>query len=102
MGQVQSTWDEFEPDCYDGFHTKAEPTCQQRRWHADGFDGDGDRTPGGTGSNAGSKSMGYGRQMAPAAPFKGQSIEDYADDPEYYAQLQELYAGGAGTPSAGG
>ena len=72
-----------------------------RRWHADGFDGDGDKTPGSTGSNTGSKSMGYGRQQAPAAPFKGQSIEDYADDPEYYAQLQELYAGGAGAPPAG-
>jgi hypothetical protein len=31
---------------------------------------------------------------------KGQSIEDYADDPEYYAQLKALYAGGAATPIA--
>ncbi len=39
--------------------------------------------------------MGYGRQMAPAMSAKGQSIEDYADDPEYYGQLKALYAGGA-------
>ena len=42
-----------------------------------------------------SKSMGYGRQKAPAMSAKGQSIEDYADDPEYYAQLKALYAGGS-------
>ena len=48
-----------------------------------------------TGSNTGSKSMGYGRQRAPAMRAKGQSIEDYADDPEYYGQLKALYAGSA-------
>jgi DnaD/phage-associated family protein len=68
-----------------------------RRWHAEGYDGGVDnrsvRTPNAAGS--GSKSRGYGRQMAPAMRAKGQSIEDYADDPEYYAQLKALYAGGS-------
>ncbi len=60
-----------------------------RRWHADGYDGGGP-----------SKSMGYGRQGAPAMRAKGQSIEDYADDPEYYAQLSALYGGRAAAPIA--
>lgn len=66
------------------------------RWHTDGFDGDMDNLSARTGNAArgGSKSMGYGRQMAPAVSAKGQSIEDYADDPEYYAQLKAIYAGG--------
>ena len=80
-----------------------------RRWHADGFDGEmdnpgsktGSRTPGKTGSSTGSKSMGYGRQEAPAPRAKGQSIEDYADDPEYYEQLKALYAGGDPSSSSG-
>ena len=75
-----------------------------RRWHAEGFDGGLDnraaRTPptakagGTTASRPPGKSTGYGRQPAPALRAKGQSIEDYADDPEYYAQLKALYAGG--------
>lgn len=66
------------------------------RWHSDGFDGDMDNLSARTGNAArgSSKSMGYGRQMAPAVSTKGQSIEDYADDPEYYAQLKALHAGG--------
>ena len=78
-----------------------------RRWHADGFEGGMDnraaRTPGAakTGSMSGSKSMGYGRQMAPAARAQGQSIEDYADDPEYYAQLKALYDGGTAGGNSG-
>lgn len=40
-----------------------------------------------------SKSAGYGRNMQPAVSAKGQSMEDFADDPEYYAQLKAIYAG---------
>lgn len=67
-----------------------------RRWQTEGFDGGMDNLSARTGNAAksGSKSMGYGRQMAPAVSAKGQSIEDYADDPEYYAQLKALHAGG--------
>lgn len=67
-----------------------------RRWQTEGFDGGMDNLSARTGNAAkgGSKSMGYGRQMAPAVNAKGQSIEDYADDPEYYAQLKALHAGG--------
>ena len=79
-----------------------------RRWHADGYDGGVDQraaraqgavqgTP-----TSGSKSMGYGRQRAPAAGARWQSIEDYADDPEYYGQLKALYAGGAAANSGAG
>lgn len=66
------------------------------RWHTEGFDGGMDNLSARTGNAAksGSKSYGYGRQMAPAVSTKGQSIEDYADDPEYYAQLKALRAGG--------
>ena len=71
-----------------------------RRWHADGYDGGPHKQDGKTGSNTGSKSMGYGRQGAPAMRAKGQSIEDYADDPEYYGQLKALYAGGAAGAAA--
>ena len=73
-----------------------------RRWHADGYDGGPDKQAGKPRSNTSTKSMGYGRQTAPAVRGKGQSIEDYADDPEYYAQLKAIYAGGTGTPPAGG
>jgi DnaD/phage-associated family protein len=75
-----------------------------RRWHADGYDGGVDncaaRAAGAvqTGSMSASrttgKSMGYGRHRTPATGAKGQSIEDYADDPEYYEQLKALYAAG--------
>ena len=75
-----------------------------RRWHADGFDGgdDGGAEPRATrvGNSTGSKSMGYGRQWAPATSARRQSIEDYADDPEYYAQLKAIYAGVAVMPDA--
>ena len=75
-----------------------------RRWHADGFDGgyDGGAEPRATrvGNSTGSKSVGYGRQWPPATSAKRQSIEDYADDPEYYAQLRALYAGVAVMPDA--
>ena len=79
-----------------------------RRWHADGYDGGVDqraaRAPGAAQSNSksSSKSMGYGRQAAPAARAKGQSIEDYADDPEYYEQLKALYAGGVAASTIAG
>jgi len=59
-------------------------------WYRDGIPAH--RT--GNAARGSSKSMGYGRQMAPAVSTKGQSIEDYADDPEYYAQLKALHAGG--------
>ena len=76
-----------------------------RRWHADGYDGgpdqQGSKPRSNSGKNAPSKSTGYGRQTAPAVRGKGQSIEDYADDPEYYAQLKAIYAGGPVTPAAG-
>jgi DnaD/phage-associated family protein len=65
-----------------------------RRWHADGYDGGPDKPGSKPGCKTGSKSMGYGRHQAPARCAKGQSIEDYADDPEYYGQLKALYAGG--------
>lgn len=67
-----------------------------RRWQTEGFDGGMDNLSAraGNAAKSGSKSMGYGRQMAPAVSVKGQSIEDYADDPEYYAQLKALHAGG--------
>ena len=81
-----------------------------RRWHADGYDGD-QAAPAARAARApqgGGKSMGYGRPPAPAASVKGQSIEDYADDPEYYEQLKALYAGvppprrhGAGSNAGG-
>ena len=71
-----------------------------RRWHADGYDGGPDKQAGKPRSNTSTKSMGYGRPAAPPVQRKGQSIEDYADDPEYYAQLKAIYAGGAVTPSA--
>jgi DnaD/phage-associated family protein len=73
-----------------------------RRWHAEGYDGGVDTLPARTpnAARSGSKSTGYGRQKAPAMSAKGQSIEDYADDPEYYAQLKAIYAGGTATPIA--
>ena len=40
-----------------------------------------------------SKSRGYGRTMQPPVSAQGQSMEDFADDPEYYQQLKALYAG---------
>jgi DnaD/phage-associated family protein len=65
------------------------------RWHVEGFDGGIDNLSARAGNAAkgGSKSAGYGRYMAPAVSTKGQSIEDYADDPEYYAQLKAIYDG---------
>ena len=69
---------------------------------ADGYDGGPDKQAGKPRSNTSTKSIGYGRPAAPAVQRKGQSIEDYADDPEYYAQLKAIYAGGTGTPPAGG
>jgi DnaD/phage-associated family protein len=81
-----------------------------RRWHADGYDGGVNNcaaraaSAAQTGSMSASKttgkSMGYGRHRAPAAGARGQSIEDYADDPEYYEQLKALYAAGSTAGSA--
>ena len=62
-----------------------------RNWQNEGFTNGPART--GNAGRAGSKSYGYGRQMAPASSTKGQSIEDYADDPEYYAQLLAIRDG---------
>lgn len=77
-----------------------------RRWHTEGFDGGMDNL---TAHRAGSaqppsrtpsKSRGYGRTMQPTVSAKGQSMEDFADDPEYYQQLQALYAGSTARAAA--
>ena len=71
-----------------------------RRWHADGYDGGVNncavRAQGAFQSapKTTGKSMGYGRPRAPAMGARRQTIEDYADDPEYYGQLKALYAAG--------
>ncbi len=71
-----------------------------RRWHADGYDGGVNncaaRAQGAVQSapKTTGKSMGYGWHRAPATGARWQSIEDYADDPEYYGQLKALYAAG--------
>jgi DnaD/phage-associated family protein len=67
------------------------------RWHTEGFDGGMDNLSARTG-NAGkssSKSMGYGRQMAPATSKKGPQTNEYENDPEYIAFLASFNDGSA-------
>ena len=68
-----------------------------RRWQTEGFDGGMDNLSARTGNAAksGSKSMGYGRQMAPATSKKGPQTNEYENDPEYIAFLASFNDGAA-------
>lgn len=62
-----------------------------RSWQVEGINVAANRTQ--TAARPGSRSYGYGRTMQQPVSTKGQSIEDFADDPEYYEQLKAIYAG---------
>jgi hypothetical protein len=54
----------------------------------------------GNAGKGGSKSMGYGRQMAPATGKKGPQTNEYENDPEYIAFLASFNDGSAGDGAA--
>jgi DnaD/phage-associated family protein len=68
-----------------------------RRWQTEGFDGGMDNLSARTGNagRAGSKSMGYGRQMTSASSKKGPQTNEYENDPEYLAFLASFNDGTA-------
>ena len=64
-----------------------------RRWQEEGCNVTAHRT--GNAGKAGSKSMGYGRQMAPGTNKKGPQTNEYENDPEYIAFLASFNDGAA-------
>lgn len=64
-----------------------------RNWSNEGFTNSSART--GNAGRAGSKSMGYGRQMTSASSKKGPQTNEYENDPEYLAFLASFNDGPA-------